>query len=224
MRFAILCTVALTVSICSIVSNPQQSFAVPAYTLALPNGQPVDGDTGTYSMGFEFTTSQNFNIDALGYNANNQFSGEHRVGIFDVNSQALLVSADVTVPSGNFNLEDFVYQSLNTPYVLPAGTYRLAGTTFNYPTSGTAHGYIFTNNNSHYIEAAGITYGDGTFTQASGNLFFPSTTTSNNFYNVNFQFSEILPPAPLAAPEPTSLVLCSSALFGIAVRRRRNRN
>lgn len=223
MKISIASFVVLALTVGSGLMIPETSHAVPAYTLNLPSGQPVDGDTGTYSMGFEFTTSQAFNIDALGYNANTQFAGVHRVGIFDATTQALLTSADVNVPSGNSNLQDFMYQNLSTPYVLPAGTYRIAGTTFNYPTSGSAYGYIFSNDNSHYIDAAGITYGDGTFTQAAGNLFFPTNTTSNNFYNVNFQFSEILPPAAAPAPEPTSLALCGIALCGMMVRSRLRR-
>lgn len=76
---------------------------------------------GSYSLGFSFTANANAQVTALGFydDLKNGLTQSHPVGIYDPQTQALLVSATVlpTDPLSNF----FHYTTLATPLNLVAG-------------------------------------------------------------------------------------------------------
>lgn len=192
-RVAVAAAAACSVSVFSTAASAQ---AVPAYTVNPSFTKTVDADPNAYdSLGFQFTTTQDLLVTALGYNANEEFAGTRDVSITTVGGTEL-VSADVVVPTGGTQNNAFVYTDLPVDYALPAGTYRI---TAPIPTG---MGYHFSSDPADETEAPGITYDAGVVNGG---------TTGARFYNVNFQ----------VVPEPATAALLSLGGLMLLARRRR---
>lgn len=168
---------------------------VPAYTVNANFTKGVDTDSNAYSfVGFEFTTSQDMFVTALGYNANGEFAGTRTVTLTKPDGE-VLQSSNVVVPAGGTSNSEFVYQPLDSAYLLPAGQYRIGAPI------PTGMGYHF-GDNTNETEAAGVLYDRG-IVDGGG--------SGAHFYNVNFLVSPV--------PEPASLGLLAGA--GATLMRRR---
>jgi hypothetical protein len=172
-----------------------------------------DFSTAPYTLGYQFTTTISFDINALGY-FNDGFANNHEVGIWNMDG-ALMVSTDVlgTDPV----TDNFAYDALSSDFILEPGSYVIGG---EYVGSGnvpvglvgaiTLPGYTFVRDEQNF--------GSG--------LNFPTTTTNGAYgadgiLAVNFSVE----PSTSAIPEPASAVLLATMILGtllIALGKRKN--
>jgi hypothetical protein len=187
------------------------SFAGIGQLAASPIAEYTSSDTlvdfSPYTLGYEFITSTNFNIDALGY-WDDGLQNDHEVGIWDT-SGTLLVSTTVlgTDPlTGHFR-----YGSIAN-FLLAPGTYRIGGE-------------FLGNFNPFPSDAVGVTTTSG-FTWVAdyqligAGLNFP-TNTFNNYGNNGIFAANFMVSEGAAVPEPgtISLMLLSILVLGRMSRR-----
>jgi len=168
-----------------------------------------DSDGRAYTLGYEFTTSVSFTVNALGY-FNDGLGNSHLVGIWDTSGD-LLTSATVT---GSDPLTgNFLYQSI-TPYILAPGTYLIGG-------------QYLGSNNVFPVYARGLTTVAGftwvTSEQANGTgLNFP-TIAYGMYYGTNgIPLVDLSYADDPAVPEPAtwSLLLSAALVAGVVYRRK----
>lgn len=212
-RFVRASVVVVLAALLSVVSfrGDAQAVPVPSYSHTGSPAPTIQADGNPYTLGYEFTTTQTWEISAFGYNANTQFTGTHGVALFRVSDQALLGTANVTVLGGNSNLTDFVYTNLSTPIVIPAGTYRIGGATLG-------QGYVYQSGLSGIISAPGNSYIAGYY--AAGFPTYPNIANVN-WLTTNFLFAEVTVPS---APEPSSLAMFGLGIVGLPLARKRAKN
>jgi Domain of unknown function (DUF4082) len=168
-----------------------------------------DYDTRTYTLGYEFTTSVSFTVNALGY-FNDGLGNSHLVGLWDTSGD-LLTSATVTGTdplTGNF-----LYQSI-TPYVLAPGTYVIGG-------------QYLGNNNVFPVYAQGLTSVAGftwvTSDQVAGaGLNFPNVPYGTYYGTNGIPLVDLSYANDPAVPEPAtwSLLLSAALVAGVVYRRK----
>jgi hypothetical protein len=169
-----------------------------------------DVDSEPYTLGYEFTTSVNFTVDALGYWDDGQVNN-HQVGIWDTGGN-LLVST--TVLGSDALTGHFRYHSIPTFY-LAAGTYVIGGE-------------FFGNNDPFPEDATGLTSVAGytwiTDMQLHGaGLNFPTYSTSGGYGDNGIFLADFSVNGSTAAvPEPAtwSLMLSAAMLAGVGYRRK----
>ncbi|HAX43424.1 MAG TPA: DUF4082 domain-containing protein [Bryobacteraceae bacterium] len=162
---------------------------------------------GSYTTGWMFSSSNPLNVTALGYydSGGDGLADTHDVGIF-TSGGVLLVST--TVPSGTAGTLEASWRFADiSPFLLPAGTYVIAGTTVD-----TSADLITTFGNTTL--AVGLTLVDNGLFAIGSDLTFP-TELGNGYYNANFLFD----PVDGAIPEPSTWVMGASALVLLGLRR-----
>lgn len=191
-----------------------------AGTLAFTPTSIVDSQsTGAETMGWGLTLSQSVTITALDYYdpAGVSLISPHQIGIWDINSQALLASA--TVPSGAPATTNGVYESIAiAPFVLGPGTY-IVGASIN----RLEDKYIFTAGTSNVQSGVIVSGASYTGPAVGGPFGYPNQVNQSqgNFFLANF---EIGPSAPSGVPEPSSwMMLAGAGLIGLALRRCKSR-
>lgn len=165
---------------------------------------------GSFTTGWMFSSADPITVTALGYYdwGGDGLADTHDVGIF-TSGGVLLVST--TVPSGTAG--DLVASWRFTdiaPYLLPAGTYVIAGTTVD------SSADLITVFGSTTL-AIGLTLLDQGLFVVGSDLTFP-TEPGNGYYNANFLFD---PVDGGAVPEPSTWVMGASALVLLGLRRMR---
>jgi hypothetical protein len=196
---------------------------------------------GSFLEGFEFTAQSAISITKLGaYDSNlnpiavnprSESFADELVGVYDLTTSTLLGSATVTA-SDSETAGDFRYASLNTPialnttddYVIVAitnGNYYNCCTT---ETDVTVNPDIAIDYSSNFVvTSSNNIYGYGQWFLTDG---LPSASTSSfKFMNWSPDFADLGPnfqftaggATPSAVPEPTSLLLLSTGLGGMAL-------
>ena len=80
-------------------------------------------DNRPFTMGYEFTTSVTFDINALGY-WNDGLQNNHQVGLWDTSGNLL---TSTTVLGTDSATAGFFFHSLSVDYILGPGTYVIGG-------------------------------------------------------------------------------------------------
>jgi hypothetical protein len=163
---------------------------------------------GSYTTGWMFSSANPLTVTALGYydSGGDGLADTHDVGIF-TSGGVLLVST--TVPSGTAGTLESAWRFVDiAPYLLPAGSYVIAGTTVD-----TSADPITTFGN--ITLAVGLTLLDHGLYVSGSDLAFP-TEPGNGYYNANFLFD---PVGGGAVPEPSTWVMGASALVLLGLRR-----
>jgi len=121
----------------ALVATPQAPARAFAINPALQSITPgtVSGDPGFIgTVGYNFSLSKPYAVTSLGFydDLDDGLLSSHMVGIFDANTQALLVSA--TLPSGSANPLQNGFRWLAVPeFVLAPGSYVMAATSSGDP-------------------------------------------------------------------------------------------
>ena len=178
-----------------LASRPASASINPAFEYT---GSAIGFDPGAYTIGFEFSLSQSFDVNALGY-FSQALATSQQVGIWDSVSD-LLTSTTVTSSDPTVGHFDYAPVSL----VLGPGTYTIAGT--------------FSDNSVAYL-LSGVTSMPGyswiTDEQTSGfGLHYPTDSTGG-LYGANgiaqVDFSVVA-----ATPEPGFYGTLLLGLSGLA--------
>ena len=171
-------------------------------------------DTGSYSIGWDFTLSQDVLVTHLGYydRGNNGLVQDHDVGIFRVSDQQLILSNRVLTtdtlvvgdaPEGFYRYHDI------PDFVLTSGpTYRIVATT------SSSDGYTFGGYEGFTNHPALASVGNG-FWRATVSLEFPSNNNGPIYAGPNMLL--------IAVPEPTSVSLLAVGALLVFRHARRNR-
>jgi hypothetical protein len=123
----------------SLVAAPQAPAHASTINPALQSITPgtVGGNPGfTGTLGYSFTLTKPYAVTSLGFydDLDDGLLSPHMVGIFDANTQALLVSA--TLPSGTATVLQNNFRWLTVPeFVLAPGSYVMGATSSGDPTT-----------------------------------------------------------------------------------------
>lgn len=135
-RAALLAAPLLLGALVAAPTAPARALSINPALQAITPGT-VGGNPGfTGSAGYNFNLSQPYAVTFLGFydDLNDGLLSSHMVGIFDANTQALLVSG--TVPSGTANPLQNGFRWLSIPeFVLAPGSYVIAATLSGDPAS-----------------------------------------------------------------------------------------
>ena len=183
-----------------IVILPSSLWADDAVTL----GGYSNYTNGSWTLGFEFTPTVNINVTALGSYFQAGVTSGHDVGLWDTSGNLL---ASTTVVGSGAGSDGFQYAAIS-PMTLLAGTsYVVGGETLS-------DNYALDYTHS-FIVGPGITY-DGHVETYGASLAYPGLGIITYFddFGGNFQYTP--------TPEPGSMMLLGSGLFGLAgiVRRK----
>jgi hypothetical protein len=165
-------------------------------------------DTRPFTLGYRFTTSVPFNINALGY-WDDGLGNDHQVGIW-TNGGALLVSTTVlgTDPlTGHFR-----YHSIPT-YALAPGTYVIGGEFLG-------NGDPFPSSASGLIIQPGFTWNTDLQLFGAG-LNFPTVDTGGGYGNNGILAANFSVGEGAAIPEPGTCLLVAAGLLLTGLRSRR---
>jgi hypothetical protein len=169
---------------------------------------PQAGNT-PFTLGYSFTTTVPFQINALGY-WDDGLALDHQVGIW-TSTGTLLTST--TVLGTDPLVGHFRYDSIS--FLLAPGSYVIGGQFLAVPNAN------FPRSATGVITAPGYTWGTDLFVAGSG-LNFP-TGSSGGVFGQNGILAVTFSTGPATAPEPATLLLCSTGLLGAGVRRWRQR-
>lgn len=195
-------------------AGSQKAYALGTPAIGYDTYTGGSGFLNGFTVGWEFTTSTNLYITHLGYYdyVNDGLADSHDVGIYNL-SGTLLVSATVAAGTGELLLGDntlskYRYHDLPVDYLLPAGTYRLAGVG---SPSDAAHATPFP-----LYTAPAITLGNSYFVFTGGSsLSYPTSLgggPTEPYSGPNFIFD---------IPEPSAVTLLGLSGMILLCRRRR---
>jgi Domain of unknown function (DUF4082)/PEP-CTERM motif len=167
---------------------------------------------GTYTLGFEFTVSQNMAVTSLGVydHDKNGLASSSRVGLWDTSGNLL---ASTTVGAGTAGELDgyFRYNSIN-PFNLTAGVNYVVGAYLNDMAAS-----LFTAQGGSGAFDPLVTVVKDRYAGASA-LTFASTSNGHQgaWLGANFRFNE-----SATVPEPSTLLLVGLSLAGLSLLTRR---
>jgi hypothetical protein len=197
----------LIVGACCLISNVSAAGINAAVEYATTGSET---DLRPFTLGYEFTTSTNLTINALGYWVDGM-GNAHGVGIWDTSGN-LLVST--TVQTTDPVVGHFQWGSIAN-YSLSAGTYVIGGE-------------FLGNDDPFAYEAQGVTSIPGytwvtdLWSLGSG-LNFP-TVGSGGTYGDNGIFVADFSVGSSAIPEPATCLLIAPVLLGLGALRRKFRS
>ena len=199
--------VCLFVCVAALIASP---VVATASMLAVDFAPPIESQVDYYEddvAGFKFTVgTDDIVVTDLGFfdrNQNGLFEA-HPVGIYEYDTEALVVSA--TVPSGTAGTLDSLFRFVSiTPTTLTAATeYVIVGYR---PTAGDPIAF----NVSDLSVAPFITYDNNVAKNDTGGLVFAGEVfdVSTGWFGPNFKADIV--------PEPSSFALLGVGLFGVCV-------
>lgn len=205
-NFVVLFLVLVFMVVGAMVTN--FAFAAPAITFTNPKSGNEISNVTTLA-GWQFTVNSNVTVNSLGFYDEDNLYGtnwSHEVGIYDVTTQALVVSGVVT-PSGTYN-SWFMWTSV-TPTALTAGnTYDIVAFVGSDMRTWDPDGFTVNPN---------ITYVRNVWANSATSLQFPNSTdtNANGYFGPNFGI------AASSVPEPATMLLLGLGLVGLAGAKRK---
>jgi hypothetical protein len=150
-----------------------------------------------FSLGFSFTPTTALTIDALGYFDEGSLQESHMVGIYDSSSN-LLASAAIT---GGTLTGFFDYVSIAPVTLIAGDTYQIMGNS----------GFIdpYTYDPVGFSTAPDITFNNDQYTAGNTLAFGVNFAGVTGFFGPNFLET------PVSTPEPGTLALFGTGLFGM---------
>jgi hypothetical protein len=169
-------------------------------------GTSLNNGLGPYSLGFVFTATSAFAVDALGYYDNGGLTDVHQVGLYN-SSGTLLASA--TVDGSGAQMGFFNYTPISDVDLVAGQTYQVVGTT------GNVDPYAF--NTVGFSTASNITFDNDIYTVSTTLAFGTITDGINGYFGANFEEA-----SASTVPEPSTLALFGTGLLSACglVRRR----
>jgi len=159
-----------------------------------------------FSLGFAFTATGDFTVDALGYFDNNGLTEVHQVGLYN-SSGTLLATA--TVSGSGTQVGFFNYTPISDVDLIAGQSYQVVGT------SGVIDPYAF--DPVGFTTASNVTFDNSVYTPGDTLAFGTSTDSNIGYFGPNFE--EV---SASTVPEPSTLALFGTGLLSACglVRRR----